>query len=206
MPQDDEFEAFLRQFQPGSPKPLPTHRRKVLVLAMAAALLLAVIIPIRLGSRGPSRPPTPPATLTNSAKDPAKRGETSTILVAPSPSSPPRAGQPNQRPANAPTAARPDASAQRVKAGESVRPPTKVVDVNPVYPEDAQAARIQGAVMVAIVIGQSGVVIDAQVVRSIPALDEAAVAAVSQWEFEPTLLNGEPVEVEMTVVVNFTLQ
>jgi protein TonB len=90
--------------------------------------------------------------------------------------------------------------------GGAVRPPKKLVDVKPVYPEDARTAKIEGVVILGIVIGEDGSVLDTTVLRSIPALDQAAVDAVSQWVFEPTLLNGEPVEIEMTVTVNFTLQ
>ena len=78
-------------------------------------------------------------------------------------------------------------------------------DVRPVYPEDAQAAGISGIVILGIVIGEDGSVIDTEVLRSIPELDQAAIDAVNQWLFEPTLLNGEPVEVEMSVTVQFTL-
>ena len=55
-------------------------------------------------------------------------------------------------------------------------------------------------------IGEDGSVIATTVLRSISALDQAAVDAVRQWVFEPTVLNGEPVEIEMTVTINFTLQ
>ena len=48
--------------------------------------------------------------------------------------------------------------------------------------------------------------IEVQVVRSIPELDQAAIDAVSQWQYQPTLLNGEPVEIECTVTINFTLR
>ena len=85
-----------------------------------------------------------------------------------------------------------------------MRPPTKLVDVKPEYPEDARAAGIHGVVILDIVIGEDGSVIEARVIRSIPELDQAAIDAVRQWRFEPTLLNGEPVEVEMNVTVNFT--
>ena len=56
------------------------------------------------------------------------------------------------------------------------------------------------------VIGPNGKVQDAKVLRSIPLLDQAALEAVKQWEFTPTLLNNVPVPVIMTVTVNFTLQ
>ena len=55
-------------------------------------------------------------------------------------------------------------------------------------------------------IGPNGKVQDARVLRSIPLLDQAALDAVSQWEYSPTLLNGVPVPVIMTVTVNFTFQ
>ena len=57
-----------------------------------------------------------------------------------------------------------------------------------------------------ITIGEDGSVINVVVVRSIPMLDQAAIESVLQWQYEPTLLNGVPVEVEMIVTVNFTLQ
>lgn len=95
---------------------------------------------------------------------------------------------------------------RRLKVGGPVRPPKKVVDVKPEYPEDARAARIEGVVILGIVIGEDGSVIGTTVLRSIPALDQAAVDAVRQWVFEPTVLNGESVEIEMTVTINFTLQ
>jgi protein TonB len=96
-------------------------------------------------------------------------------------------------------------AAQRLKVGGSVRPPKKLVDARPEYPEEARAAKIEGVVILGIVIGVDGSVIDSTVLRSIPALDQAALDAVRQWEFEPTLLNGEPVEIEMAVTVNFRL-
>ena len=55
-------------------------------------------------------------------------------------------------------------------------------------------------------IGPDGKVTDAKILRSIPMLDQAALDAVRQWEFLPTLMNGEAVSVVMTVTVNFTLQ
>jgi TonB family protein len=98
------------------------------------------------------------------------------------------------------------AATRRVKVGGSVTAPRKVTDVRPEYPDDARDAKIEGVVILGIVIGADGSVIETTVLRSVPALDQAAVDAVTQWEFEPTLLNGEPVEVEMAITVNFTLQ
>jgi len=64
---------------------------------------------------------------------------------------------------------------------------------------------VQGVVILEAVIDTNGDVADARILRSIPMLDQAAVDAVRQWRFTPTLLNGVPVQVIMTVTVNFTL-
>jgi protein TonB len=64
---------------------------------------------------------------------------------------------------------------------------------------------VSGIVIIEATIGKDGSVRDARVLRSVPLLDQAALDAVRQWRFTPTLLNNEPVEVIMTVTVNFTL-
>ena len=63
---------------------------------------------------------------------------------------------------------------------------------------------VTGAVIIEATIGPDGKVIDAKVLRSIPLLDQAALDAVRQWEYTPTLLNGVPVPVVVTVTINFT--
>jgi TonB family protein len=93
-----------------------------------------------------------------------------------------------------------------VRAGGQVRQPTKTRDAKPVYPAEAQAQRVQGVVIIEAIIDPSGSVANARVLRSIPALDQAALSAVSRWQFTPTMVNGAPVAVWMTVTVNFTLQ
>jgi TonB family protein len=93
-----------------------------------------------------------------------------------------------------------------VRIGGSIGPPRKLKDVRPVYPDEAQKSRVQGVVIVEAVVDALGSVRETKVLRSIPMLDQAAVDAVQQWEFQPTLLNGVPVPVVMTVTVNFTLQ
>jgi protein TonB len=62
---------------------------------------------------------------------------------------------------------------------------------------------VQGVVILEVRIGVDGSVVDTRVVRSIPLLDEAAVDSVRQWRYASTMLNGQPVEVIMTVTVNF---
>jgi protein TonB len=93
-----------------------------------------------------------------------------------------------------------------VRVGGNIKAPTKTRNVNPIYPPIAQSARVQGVVIIEATIGPDGRVKDAKVLRSIPLLDQAALDAVKQWQFTPTLLNGVPVPVIMTVTVNFTLQ
>jgi protein TonB len=92
-----------------------------------------------------------------------------------------------------------------LRVGNGIKPPIKIADVKPIYPASAMAQHIQGVVILDVRIAGDGSVADATIVRSIAALDDAALTAVRQWRFVPTLLNGEPVEVLMTVTVNFTL-
>lgn len=92
-----------------------------------------------------------------------------------------------------------------VRVGGNIKPPQKVYHADPVYPADARAARVQGVVIVEATIGIDGAVDEARVLRSIPLLDQAAIDAVKQWRFMPTVLGGQAVPVMMTVTVNFTL-
>lgn len=87
----------------------------------------------------------------------------------------------------------------------AVRPPTKIRDVPPVYPPSAADAHIEGVVILEVLIDEQGHVADTRVVRSVPQLDQAAITAVNQWQYEPTLLNGAPVPIVMNVTVQFTL-
>jgi protein TonB len=93
-----------------------------------------------------------------------------------------------------------------VRVGGQIKQPTQLKRVNPVYPAIAQSARVQGVVIIEAIIGPNGKVQEAKVLRSIPLLDAAALDAVKQWEYTPTMLNNMPVPVIMTVTVNFTLQ
>ena len=106
--------------------------------------------------------------------------------------------------ATADAAARAKAKAAAVRIGGQIKPPTKIKDVQPVYPAIARSARVSGAVTIEATIGPDGKVVDAKVVKSIPLLDEAALEAVRQWEYLPTMLNGVPVPVLVTVTINFT--
>jgi TonB family protein len=88
---------------------------------------------------------------------------------------------------------------------QAPEPPQKVKSVEPIYPERARLARIQGDVVIEATISSTGSVTAASVVRSIPALDRAALDAVRQWEYTPTIVGGVAVPVIMTVTVHFEL-
>ena len=127
---------------------------------------------------------------------------TSTQSAVPSPPPPPP-GNPAP-PLGLASSAWP-AAAGAVRIGGQIKAPTQTRRVNPVYPPIAQSARVQGVVIMEAVIGEDGRVRDTRVLRSIPLLDQAALDAVRQWEYTPTLLNGAPVPIIMTVTVQFTL-
>jgi protein TonB len=102
--------------------------------------------------------------------------------------------------------AAPPSAQQPVRVSGNLKQPRKLKDVKPVYPEEARAAGKQGIVIIEAVIGSDGKVTNAKVLRSIPELDDAAIGAVKQWEFEPAFLNGVPTPIIMSVTVNFTLK
>jgi TonB family protein len=122
------------------------------------------------------------------------------VALGPMPPPPPPPPPPGLEGGNFPPPGAP------VRVGSGIRTPTKVKDVRPLYPPDAQTAKIQGVVIIEASIDAEGRVTNAKILRSIPMLDDAALAAVRQWEFTPTYLNGAAVPVIMTVTVNFTLQ
>ena len=101
------------------------------------------------------------------------------------------------------TSSRPSVAPRRV--GGDLAPPRKIVDVPPAYPIEAQKARVTGQVVIDAVIGVDGAVTDARVLRGVPMLDEPALAAVRQWRYTPTVVDGVAVPVIVTVTVTFSL-
>jgi TonB family protein len=108
------------------------------------------------------------------------------------------AGVPGTAPAPASGSAPPDAP---VRVGSSIVTPKKIVDVPAVAPPQARDARVSGLVVLELTVDVEGAVKTVRVLRSIPLLDAAAVAAAQQWRYEPTLLNGRPVPVILTAAV-----
>jgi len=103
-------------------------------------------------------------------------------------------------------AARRERLAKAVKVGGEMRPPIKIKDAAPVYPAIAQSARVSGDVVIEATIDEEGNVADTKVVKSVPLLDQAALDAVKQWQYRPSLKNGVPTPVVMTVTVKFSRQ
>jgi protein TonB len=93
-----------------------------------------------------------------------------------------------------------------VRVGGVVKEPRRVRDVPPVYPPLAAEGRIEGVVVLECLLDTRGRVQQVKVVRGVPLLEEAAVEAVRQWAYTPTLVGGEPVEVILTVTVTFRLR
>jgi periplasmic protein TonB len=92
-----------------------------------------------------------------------------------------------------------------MRISNGVREPKKLIEIRPIYPTIAQTLRIDGTVILEAVIDERGVVDRVRVVKSIPLLDAAAVDAVRQWRYAPTLLSGVPVQVLLTIRIDFKL-
>lgn len=114
------------------------------------------------------------------------------------------AGSPRPRPTG--EGARAEREEPPLQLSPDAPQPKKTKHVEAAYPEVAQRARIQGIVRIQAVIGTNGRVLSANVVRSVPLLDEAALDAVRQWEFEPLLVGGVPRAFVMTTNVTFSLR
>ena len=95
--------------------------------------------------------------------------------------------------------------AMRIRISSGVAASNVIQKVNPEYPPQARDARLQGSVVLKIVIDKQGVPQEVSVVSGPPQLADEAVKTVKQWRYKPYILNGEPVEVETTVQMNFTL-
>jgi protein TonB len=93
-----------------------------------------------------------------------------------------------------------------IRVGGNVQESKLIRRIEPVYPELAKRARVQGKVVLVVTVDEEGNVSDIRVTSGHPLLDDAALSAVRQWKYSPTLLNGEPVPVIATVTVIFNLK
>src|SRR6266436_5956383 len=111
----------------------------------------------------------------------------STLLIAPPPP-PPKAVAPS-----------------RIKQGGQVTAASIITQTRPLYPALARQARIQGNVVLHAIIDKEGKVAQLEVISGHPLLVQSALDAVKQWRYKPTQLNGDPVEVDTTITVTFTM-
>jgi protein TonB len=95
--------------------------------------------------------------------------------------------------------------AKRIRVAARVVEANLIHDVTPTYPPEAGRARMEGTVVLMAVIGRDGSVQDVRVESGLPLLAQAAIDAVKQWRYRPYLVNGEPVEVDSRITINFTL-
>jgi protein TonB len=93
----------------------------------------------------------------------------------------------------------------RVKQGGNVTAASILTQTRPLYPALARQARIQGSVVLHAIIDKDGKVAQLEVISGHPLLVQSALDAVKQWRYKPTLLNGDPVEVDTTITVTFTM-
>jgi len=105
----------------------------------------------------------------------------------------------------APTAVPKVATPQRVKVSAGVTSGLLIRKITPTYPPLAKQARIQGSVVLQAVIGKDGTIQNLRAVSGHPMLIQSAIDAVRQWKYKPYFLNGDAVEVDTQVTVNFTL-
>jgi periplasmic protein TonB len=195
-------------------KLLPPLSLAVVALLAFGSWVFALSSMGRLSARALSEQPVVAAAEEPEAEEPSPEPsvEPDAETTEPAPSEPEATApvQPTPRPTARPrpvaTHAAPAPEAPRtVRVGGSILEPRKLKNVSPVYPATAKQARVQGIVILECTIGADGRVKDVKVLRSVELLDAAAVDAVRQWVYTPTLLNGVPVSVIMTVTVNFKL-
>jgi protein TonB len=99
----------------------------------------------------------------------------------------------------------PKAAPSRIRVGGNVQAASLVHQMMPVYPPIAKTAHISGTVILHAIIGKDGTVQNLEYVSGPPLLMRSAMDAVKQWRYKPTMLNGEPVEVDTTISVVFSL-
>jgi periplasmic protein TonB len=189
---------------------LPLMADSALPLAQPRLVFARVVPP-------PSVPAMPAGPGHSSQSHPAPRADAAPTLEGGMPEDRPDDGEP---PGGGPAAGvpggvvggteliaiEPPPTADPRRVGGVIRQPTKIHDLQPVYPAIAQSAHVEGWVILEAVIDERGRVSETRVLKHVPLLDEAAETAVRQWVYSPTLLNGQAIAVVMTVTVQFHLQ
>ncbi len=193
--------------------------RDVAWAAVAANLVaLLTILPVSAAIWAYWQSPQAFASDDDALPEPVSRGKFEEAFLLPPPppplppprlttATPPATPAPRPR-AKAAAGAQPEAPlvpTTPLRVGGAIAEPRKTRNVSPAYPAEAIAARVQGFVILECTISPEGKVVAVKTLRGVPLLDEAAIEAVRQWEYTPTLLNGVPVPVIMTVTVKFKL-
>jgi protein TonB len=177
------------------PPPIPPPRAMNASPAPATA-------PAVVEDAAPSFPPQDPVTSERSSRggdgppdlvfDPRRRGDGAELL------GPNRAGLSLQQPP-------PAQSSAPVRPGGAIKPPERIVYVEPVYPPLAIKTKQGARVILEATIDEQGYVRNVRVLRPAPLFEQAAIDAVGRWRYAPTRLNGQPVPVILTVTVNFEI-
>ena len=187
LPEPARSSTFIL-VRPQAPPVPPPAPRPIQRSPAAAVNQVPIVEPDGFTPEAPTVPPSD-LSIADNVVDGAG-GIPESLVLANSPVAPPPA---------------PRAAQATVRPGGDIKVPVKIQHVAPVYPPLARNARVSGTVILEAVIAEDGTVQDVRVLRSIRLLDDAAVDAVRQWRFTPTLLNGQPVRVLMTVTVSFAL-
>lgn len=175
--------------------PVPEIVVAAVPVARPAPVLPNVIAPTTL--EPPRDVPTPPVGVVYPDLPPTGTGPIDPNLLGspsdsmPAPPSPPRP--------------EPRAATTILRAGQGVREPRRIAGAMPEYPAIARHSRVEGVVILEAVINERGTIERVKVLKSQPLLEAAAIAAVKDWRYTPTLLNGVPVSVLLTITMNFTL-
>jgi TonB family protein len=109
-----------------------------------------------------------------------------------------------------------EAAAEKEKTGElekgavratgEINPPRLMKKVEPIYPEEARKAGIEGIVILEAMTDEKGNIARVKVLKSIPELDQAAINSLKQWKYEPTIIDGKPTPIVFTVTIRFQLK
>ncbi len=178
---------------PLAPAELPVHRTFVRI--PTPAITMPTVIPKKIVEVKPDEAPDVSAGGVSGGTPGGEAGGVLGGVLGGVPSGPPPPPQP---------AAPPKKVVYRI--GGEVKPPRQTVNVQPVYSAIARTAQVEGVVTVVAVIDEHGDVVQARAVSGPPLLFEPALQAVSKWKYEPTVLDGVPVSIEMQVSVVFRLR
>lgn len=155
-----------------------------------------IVVPTRVPARIDLSPDAP-VFVNSGAAGPSTGAEVLSVLgTLPNTPPPPIVNQPAPTKPPAPT---------QIHVGGDVQKGNLILAPHPVYPRIAVTARMQGTVHIQAIIERDGTIGHLKVLSGPPLLQNAALDAVKQWRYKPTLLNGEPVEVVTEIDVNFTL-